>query len=94
MCLLDSFSSMCMSSDSVPHFELLSVSLTDSHRPLYRMRACVLCLLSVLGLQIFANGGLGAASVTLLISAWLACDNMMVLIECAELTGKTSYGQV
>ena len=42
----------------------------------------------------FANGGVFAAVVTLLIAAWVACDNMIVLIKLAEYTGKKSYGQV
>lgn len=42
----------------------------------------------------FANGGVFAAVVTLLIAAWVACDNMIVLIKLAEYTGKNSYGQV
>lgn len=64
-----------------------------------KSRVCV-ALMCVHGLsgalfgQMFSNGGLAAASVTLVIAAWLACDNMIALIECAELTGKNSYGQV
>eukprot|EP00904_Undaria_pinnatifida_P013061 jgi/Undpi1/8886/HiC_scaffold_25.g11348.m1 len=42
----------------------------------------------------FANGGVFAAVVTLLIAAWVACDNMIVLIKLAEYTGKNSYGQL
>lgn len=42
----------------------------------------------------FQNGGIAAAVVTLLIAAWVACDNMIVLIRLAEKTGKSSYGQV
>lgn len=44
--------------------------------------------------QMFRNGGMAAAVVTLLIAAWVACDNMIVLIRLAEKTGKSSYGQV
>lgn len=42
----------------------------------------------------FLNGGLAASVVTLLCAAWVACDNMIVLIHLAEKTGKNSYGQV
>ena len=37
---------------------------------------------------------MAAAVVTLFIAAWVACDNMIVLIHLAEKTGKSSYGQV
>lgn len=42
----------------------------------------------------FQNGGLAASMVSLLCAAWVACDNMIVLIRVAEKTGKNSYGQV
>lgn len=41
----------------------------------------------------FRNGGLAAGIGTLLIAAWVSCDNMMVLINLAEKTGKRSYAQ-
>lgn len=45
-------------------------------------------------MQMFHNGGILAATVTLLTSALVACDNMVVLLQCAEYTGKNSFGQV
>lgn len=45
-------------------------------------------------LQMFHNGGLFASVITLLVAAFVACDNMIVLIRCAEFTGKHSFGQV
>ncbi|CAM9976758.1 unnamed protein product [Pylaiella littoralis] len=44
--------------------------------------------------KMFLNGGIAASVVTLLCSAWVACDNMIVLIHLAEMTGKNSYGQL
>lgn len=42
----------------------------------------------------FLNGGLAAGVASLICAAWVACDNMIVLIHLAEKTGKNSYGQV
>lgn len=42
----------------------------------------------------FRNGGLAAAAATLLVVAWVSCDNMIVLVHLAEMTGRNSYGQV
>ncbi len=44
--------------------------------------------------KMFLNGGLAASIGSLLCSAWVACDNMIVLIHLAEKSGKSSYGQV
>eukprot|EP00752_Nemacystus_decipiens_P005590 g5059.t1 len=44
--------------------------------------------------KMFLNGGLAASVATLLCAAWVACDNMIVLIHLAEKTGKNSYGQL
>ncbi|CAB1101522.1 unnamed protein product [Ectocarpus sp. CCAP 1310/34] len=44
--------------------------------------------------KMFQNGGLTASILSLLCAAWVACDNMIVLIRVAEKTGKNSYGQL
>ncbi|CAN0305333.1 unnamed protein product [Ectocarpus sp. 6 AP-2014] len=44
--------------------------------------------------KMFQNGGLTASMLSLLCAAWVACDNMIVLVRLAEKTGKNSYGQL
>eukprot|EP00903_Cladosiphon_okamuranus_P012701 g11875.t1 len=44
--------------------------------------------------KMFLNGGLAAGMASLMCAAWVACDNMIVLILLAEKSGKNSYGQL